>query len=68
MPKRLSKWKDSRKKQNIQNDIKTLLRKDCEVERIMSFHKAIGMFEEIKTWWTVEDQYTEIVIDDFAAG
>ena len=35
------------KKHNIQGDIRTLLGKDCEVEKIMRFLKGIGMFEEI---------------------
>ena len=40
-------WKNSRKKHNIQSDIRTLLGKDCEVEKIMRFLNGIGMFEEI---------------------
>ena len=32
---------------NIQGDIRTLLEKDCEVEKMMRFLREIGMFEEI---------------------
>ena len=39
---------DSRKKHNIQGDIRTLLGKDCEVEKMMRFLREIGIFEEIK--------------------
>ena len=38
---------DSRKKYNIQVDIRTLLEKDCEAEKIMTFLNGVGMFEEI---------------------
>ena len=41
------KWKDSRKKYNIQGDIRSLLGKDCEVEKMMRFLKETEMFEEI---------------------
>ena len=40
-------WRNSRKKFNIQSDIKTLLGKDCEVEKMMEFFREIGIFEEI---------------------
>ena len=49
LPTRLSQWRDNRKKYNIQGDIRTLLGKDSEVEKIMRFLKRIRMFEEIKT-------------------
>ena len=42
-----SQWRDSRKKHNLQGDIRTLLGKDCEVEKAMRIHKDIGIFEEI---------------------
>ena len=35
------------KKYDIQSDIKTLLEKDCEVEKIMKFFKETEMLEEI---------------------
>ena len=35
------------KKYNIQGDMRTLLGKDCEVEKIIRFLKRIGMFVEI---------------------
>ena len=44
-------WRDSRKKYNMQSDIKTLMGKDCEVKSIMRFLKRIGMFEEIYRQW-----------------
>ena len=47
LPTRLPQWKDSRKKYSIQGDIKTLLGKNCEVEKMMKFFREIGMFEEI---------------------
>ena len=40
-------WRDSRKKYNIQGDVRTLLGKDCEVEKMMRFLREIGIFEEI---------------------
>ena len=36
-----------KKKQNIQGDIRTLLGKDCEMEKIMRFLREIRMFEKI---------------------
>ena len=36
------------KEYNILNDIRTLLGKDCEVEKMMRFLREIKMFEEIK--------------------
>ena len=41
-------WRDSRKKYNIQGDIKTLLGKSCEVEKMMRFLIEAEMFEEIQ--------------------
>ena len=38
---------DSRKKYNIQRDIRTLLGKDCEVKKMMRFLRDIVMFGEI---------------------
>ena len=46
-PQDCPRWRDSRKKNNIQGDIRTLLGKDCEVEKTMRFLKGIGIFEEI---------------------
>ena len=46
-PTRLPQWRDSRKKHNIQGDIRTLLGKDCEVEKKMRFLREIGMFGEM---------------------
>ena len=48
LPTRLLQCKDSRKKHNIQGDIRTLLERDCEVEMMIRFLREIGMFEEIK--------------------
>ena len=42
-----SQWRDSRKKYNIQGDKRTLLKKSCEVEKMMRFLKETEMFEEI---------------------
>ena len=39
--------KKRQEKYNIQSDIKTLLRRDCEVEKLMRYLKYIGVFEEI---------------------
>ena len=44
----MDQWRDSRKKYNIQGDIKTLLGESCEVEKMMRFLKETEMFEEIK--------------------
>ena len=44
---RLPPIEEQQKKYNIQGDIRTLLGKDCEVEKIMRFIKGIRMFEEI---------------------
>ena len=46
VPTRLSHWRDSRRKYNIQSDIRTQ-GKDCEVEKMMRFLREIGIFEEI---------------------
>ena len=35
-------WRDSRKKHNIQGDIRTLLGKNCEVEKIIRFLREMG--------------------------
>ena len=40
-------WRDSRKKYNVQGDLRTAMGKDCEVEKIMRFLKETEMFEEI---------------------
>ena len=39
--------RDTRKKYNTQNDIKTLQRMDYEVEKIFRFLREIKVFEEI---------------------
>ena len=39
--------RSSRIKYNIKSDMKILLGKDCEVEKIMKFLKEIEIFEEI---------------------
>ena len=46
LPTRLSQWRDIRRKHNVQGDIRILLGKDCDVEK-MRFLKGIKMFEEI---------------------
>ena len=38
---------NSRKKYNIQGDIRTLLGMDCEVEMMMRFLRERGIFEKI---------------------
>ena len=40
-------WRDSRKKYNVQGDIRTLLGKDSEVEEMMRSLRDIGLFDEI---------------------
>ena len=45
--KRLPHWRDSRKKHNIQGEIRTLLGKDCEVKKLMRFLRKIGMLVKI---------------------
>ena len=35
------------KEHHIQSDIRTLLGKDCDVEKMMRFLREIGLFEEI---------------------
>ena len=47
LPTRLPQWRDSRKKDNIQDGIRMLLGKDCEVDKIMRLLRDIRMFEEI---------------------
>ena len=47
LPTRLPQWRDSRKKYNIQGDMRTLLGKSWEVEKMMRFLKETEMFEEI---------------------
>ena len=45
LPTRLLQWRDGRKRDNIQGDIRTLIGKDCEVE--MMFFREMEMFGEI---------------------
>ena len=40
-------WRDSRKKYNIQGDLRALLGKSCEVKKMMRYLKEIKKFEEI---------------------
>ena len=47
LPTRLPLWKDSRRKYNIQGDLRALLGKSCEVEKMMRFLKETELFEEI---------------------
>ena len=47
LPTRLSPMEGNRKKHTIQGDIKALLRKDCEVEKMIRFLIEIGIFEVI---------------------
>ena len=44
---RQPRWRNSRKKHNIQGDIRRLLGKDYEVEKAIRFLKGIEIFEEI---------------------
>ena len=46
LPTSLPQWRGTRKKHNIQGDIRTLQGKDCEVEKMMRFLREMGMFEE----------------------
>ena len=39
-------WRDTRKKYNIHSDMKTQLRWDCEVEKIMKFIKETNFFKK----------------------
>ena len=43
----MTQWRDSRKKHNILDDIRKLLGKECEVEKMTRFLREIGLFEEI---------------------
>ena len=45
LPIRLSQWRDSKKKYNIQGDIRALLGKNYEVEKIMRFHMETDVEE-----------------------
>ena len=47
LPTRLLPMRDSKKKYNIQGDIRALLGKNYEVEKMMRFLKETEMFEEI---------------------
>ena len=47
LPRDWLQWRDSRKKHNIQGDIRRLLGKDYEDEK-MRFLRKIGIFEDIK--------------------
>ena len=38
-------WRNSKRKYNIQSDIKMLRGKDCEVEKIIKFLKKIEIYE-----------------------
>ena len=40
-------WRDRGKNYNIQDNIKTLLGRDFEVEKVMRFLKEVGVFKEI---------------------
>ena len=42
-----NKTLSTRKKYNIQGSIRTLLGKDCEVERMMRFLRERGLFEKV---------------------
>ena len=48
LPTTLPPMERYRKKHNIQGDIRTLLGKDCEVEKMMRLLREKGMLEEIK--------------------
>ena len=41
-------WRDSRKNYTIQGDMRTLLRKSCEVEKMMRFLKETDVSGNIK--------------------
>ena len=45
-PQDCPQWRDSRKKHNIQGDLRTLQGNECELEE-MRFLRKRGMFEEI---------------------
>ena len=49
-PTRMPQWRDSRKKYNIKGDIRTLLGKEREVEKMMRFLREIRAFQgDIRT-------------------
>ena len=47
LPTRLPQWKDSRRKYNIQGDLRALLGKSREMEKMMKFFKETEMFKDI---------------------
>ena len=47
LPTRLPPMEGQQKKHNIQGNIRTVLGKECEVEKMMRFLWEIGMFEKI---------------------
>ena len=55
LPPRMPQWINSRRKYNIQDDIKTLLGRECEVKKILKFHKQIKKFEEIWPIWVADN-------------
>ena len=40
---------EGEQKKNIQGNIKTLLGRDCKLEKVMMFFKDVEIFEEIRT-------------------
>ena len=46
LPTRLPQWRDNRKNHNIQGDMRTLLGKECEVEKMRSL-KGLGKIDWI---------------------
>ena len=71
LPTRLPQWKDSRQKQNIQGDIRTLLRRDCEAEK-KKVPSRVGCLrkyrDERRLTRSANLELHLIVIDDFEAG
>ena len=48
LPRGVSPMDEQQKKYNIGSDIKTLLGKDCKVEKIIKFLRDVDIYEEIQ--------------------
>ena len=47
LPHGMPQWRDKRKKYNVLSDVRILLGRDCEVEKVMRYFKNIRMFKKI---------------------
>ena len=61
-------WWDSRKKHNIQGDIRTLLGKECEVEKMMRFLREKKYRDDRRPMRSANVNQCLLVIDDFDTG